>query len=430
MRGSLDELTIEVDLLAPEAERIVGKSPPLDVIARDIIFGEGPVWDARNRQLFFTDIIGDTIWRWKPRGGLKPVLRPSVKANGMCLDRENRLVVAGWGGRTVFRFEQNGSRTVLAERWEGKKLSSPNDIVVKSDGSIWFTDPPGGLLNVGMVGDDLPFDEVLSADILYVGAAGLGLPAASASNNDHYEQMEARGVNLRTGLRRTTQSGVYGTPPAATAGVMTTRAAAQSFFIAGTNRAMFRFTLLNHMCRDLEEVQDTSRPPDRIRQDVSRSPGGDARLFLNNCVGCHSGMDPMAQAFAYYTFDEAQGRLVYTAGDVQPKYFNNDTTFASGYRTPDDAWENRWRKGQNALLGWDAALPGTGNGAKTLGQEFGASDAFAACQVEKVFRAVCLRAPQDGADRSQLAAMASSFRAGGYRLKQPFADAATYCMGD
>jgi hypothetical protein len=271
---------------------------------------------------------------------------------------------------------------------------------------------------------------VLSADVLYVGNGGLGLPGVSAANNDHYAQMEVRGVNLLTGLRRTTQSGVYGTPPAATAGIMTSRAAAQSFFIAGTNRAMFRFTLLNYMCRDLEEVQDTSRPPDRIRQDVSRSPGGDARLFLNNCVGCHSGMDPMAQAFAYYTYDEAQGRLVYTAGSVQPKYFNNDTTFAFGFRTTDDAWENRWRAGQNALLGWDASLPGAGNGAKSLGEEFGSSDQFASCQVEKVFRAVCLRAPQDQADRDRVETMASSFRSSGYRLKRVFADAATYCMGD
>ena len=281
---------------------------------------------------------------------------------------------------------------------------------------------------IGMVRDDVPFNELLSADILYVGPGGL--PAASASSNAHYEQMESQGVNLLTGLTRTTQSGVYGTPPAATAGVMTTRAAAQSFFIAGTNRAMFRFTLLNHMCRDLEEVQDTSRPPDRIRQDVSRSPGGDARLFLNNCVGCHSGMDPMAQAFAFYTFDEAQGRLVYTGGSVQAKYFNNDTTFAFGFRTPDDQWENRWRKGQNALLGWDATLPGSGTGAKSLGQEFGASDGFATCQVEKVFRTVCLRAPQDEDDRDEIDSMVSSFRSSGYRLKQAFADAATYCMGD
>jgi gluconolactonase len=155
MHSALDALKIEVDMLAPGAERIVGRNLSLDVIARDIIFGEGPVWDARNRQLFFTDIIGDTIWKWKPRAGLNPVLRPSVKANGLALDRENRLLVAGWGGRTVFRFEKEGSRTTLADRWGGKKLNSPNDIVVKSDGSIWFTDPPGGLLNVGMVGDDL-----------------------------------------------------------------------------------------------------------------------------------------------------------------------------------------------------------------------------------------------------------------------------------
>ncbi|MGH8196881.1 MAG: hypothetical protein ACRETI_01800 [Steroidobacteraceae bacterium] len=283
---------------------------------------------------------------------------------------------------------------------------------------------------IGMVRDDVPFDELLSADILYVGNAGLGLPAVSATSNTHYEQMEAQGVNLLTGLQRTTQSGVYGTPPAATAGIMTTRAAAQSFFIAGTNRAMFRFTLLNHMCRDLEEVQDTSRAPDRIRQDVSRSPGGDARLFLNNCVGCHSGMDPMAQAFAFYTFDDAQGRLIYTAGAVQPKYFLNEDTFAPGFVTPDDQWENRWRAGQNALMGWDPSLPGSGSGAKALGQEFGASDAFASCQVEKVFRTVCLRAPNNGLDRSQISSMTSSFRSSGHRLKQAFADAAVYCMGD
>jgi len=283
---------------------------------------------------------------------------------------------------------------------------------------------------IGMVRDDVPFDELLSADILYTGAGGLGLPAVSASSNTHYEQIESRNLDLRTALVRTTQSGVYGTPPAATAGVMTTRAAAQSFFIAGTNRAMFRFTMLNHMCRDLEEIQDTSRPPDRIRQDVSRSPGGDARLFLNNCVGCHAGMDPMAQAFAYYTYDDTQGRMVYTGASVQPKYFNNDSTFAFGFRTPDDQWENRWRQGQNALLGWDASLPGSGSGAKSLGEEFGASDAFASCQVEKVFRTVCLRAPENASDRGQVATMASSFRASGYRLKQAFADAATYCMGD
>ena len=82
-------------------------------------------------------------------------MRPSVKADGLALDLEYRVVVAGWGGRTVFRIEKDGSRTTLMDRWEGKKLNSPNDIIVSKDGAIWFTDPVGGLFNVGMVGQDL-----------------------------------------------------------------------------------------------------------------------------------------------------------------------------------------------------------------------------------------------------------------------------------
>jgi hypothetical protein len=281
---------------------------------------------------------------------------------------------------------------------------------------------------VGMIRDDVPFDTLLSADLLYVGIPGLGLPPWSGSNNDHYEQMEQRGLDLKTGLQATTQSSLTGLPPNAAAGVMTTRAAAEAFFVAGTNRAMFRFTLLNHLCNDLEQLHDVRRPPDRIRQDVSRSPGGDSRLFLNNCIGCHSGMDPMAQAFAYYNFDQTTGRIEYTPGQVQPKYFNNDANFPFGFVTPDDSWENYWREGQNRFLGWETGLPGRGNGAKSLGEELAASDAFASCQVRKVFRAVCLRAPEDLADRAQVGQMTASFRSG-YRMRQTFAEAAVYCMG-
>jgi hypothetical protein len=169
---------------------------------------------------------------------------------------------------------------------------------------------------------------------------------------------------------------------------------------------------------------------------VSRSPGGDSRLFLNNCIGCHSGMDPFAQAFAYYDFDngtvDAPGsmRLVYSAAAPNSKYFNNNTNFAPGFITPDDAWENRWRKGQNSLLGWSTALPGKGNGAKSMGEELANSNAFAQCQVEKVFKTVCFRAPGNTADRNQVATMTANFKSGGYHLKQVFAETAVYCMGD
>jgi hypothetical protein len=284
---------------------------------------------------------------------------------------------------------------------------------------------------IGMVRDDVDFRTVLSADLVYVGQ-GIN-PAYSTTNNDHYVAMESNNADLRVVLQPTTQSSLNGLPPNATAGIITSRAASEAFFIDGTNRAMFRFTLLNHLCHDMEQVHDTTRPPDRIRQDVTRSPGGDSSLFLNNCIGCHSGMDPMAQAFAYYDFDETQGRLVYTQGQVQPKYLINSDNFKPGFVTPDDRWENRWRlPGKNTVLGWagqDGQLR-SGNGAKTLGEELANSDAFAECQVTKVFRSICFRSPSDQADRDQVAASASNFKSAGGNLKRVFAETAAYCAGN
>jgi hypothetical protein len=286
-------------------------------------------------------------------------------------------------------------------------------------------------LVIGMIKDDVPFDEILYGDLLYVGT-NLALP--TPDSNAHYQALEqamlSPSFDPDTDLSQTTQSSVYGLPPQATAGAITTRAASEAFFVAGTNRAMFRFTLIDHLCTDLEQVHDVSIVPDRIRQDVSRSPGGDSRVFLNSCIGCHAGMDPMAQAFAYYNFNEATSRLEYTPGSVQEKYFHNELTFPDGFVTPDDSWDNYWREGQNARLGWDANLPGSGQGAKSLGQELASTQAFAQCQAKKVFKAVCLRDPVDSADRSEVASMATTFKSNGYKMKNVFADAAVYCMGN
>jgi hypothetical protein len=280
---------------------------------------------------------------------------------------------------------------------------------------------------IGMVRDDVPFNTALSADLLYTvnGAS----PAPSAANNDHYAAAEANGVDLSTALHATSQSAVYGTPTAATAGLITTRAAAAAFFINGTNRAMFRFTMINHFCTDMPALMDTTRPSDRIRQDVARSPGGDSRIFLNNCVGCHSGMDPMVQAFAYYNFDATSGQMQYTANQVQPKYFINAANFPFGFITPDDSWSNRWRSGPNTVLGWSNALPGSGSGAKSLGQELASSSTFAQCQVTKVFQAVCFRAPVSTTDLATVGAITSGFTSGGYHLKQVFQQSAAACAG-
>ncbi len=292
---------------------------------------------------------------------------------------------------------------------------------------------------VGMVRDDVPFNTLLSADILYVGTTSATVPAYSPANNAMYVAMDTANVDLsnKANLTQTTQSSLTGVPAAATAGVLTTRAAAAAFFINGTNRAMFRFTMMNHLCSDLQTIMDTTRPPDRIRQDVTRSPGGDSSLFLNNCIGCHSGMDPMAQAFAYYDFSNKDtttatttGTIVYTPGKPVAKYFINNTNFPQGYVTPDDHWDNRWRTGPNQLLGWDPTQTGSGAGAKALGQELEASAAFASCQVTRVFKNVCLRAPSNAADRAQVTSMISSFQANSYSLRHVYAEAAVYCEGN
>lgn len=297
---------------------------------------------------------------------------------------------------------------------------------------------------IGLVRDESDFRTVLYDDVLYVGAGSLGLSPYSVSDNDHYEELENSGESLQDNLVRTTQSSINGLPSDATAGVMTSRAAAQAFFSAGTNRAMFRFTMLNHLCNDMEQVNDTTRPPDRIRQDVSRSPGGDSRIFLNNCVGCHSGMDPMAQAFAYYDFeynadadpDGLLGQMVYndsgaidpdSGSRVQGKYLINSTTFENGFVTQDDQWDNYWREGPNQFIGWDSILTGSGNGAKSMGMELAHSNSFAQCQVKKVFRNVCLRDAADEDDRTQINSMVSTFQSNGYNLKRVFADSAIYC---
>jgi hypothetical protein len=289
---------------------------------------------------------------------------------------------------------------------------------------------------IGMVKDNVPFNTLLSGDVVYVGDGTSGEPAYSPSNNAMYDALDANNVDLSQHLVSKTQSSLTGIPAAATAGVMTTRGAASAFFINGTNRAMFRFTMLNHLCNDMQLVMDITRPPDRIRQDVTRSPGGVSTLFLNNCIGCHSGMDPMAQAFAFYNFTatdptttDTTGTIVYTAGQVQPKYHINNTNFPQGFNTMDDAWENRWRAGPNYILGWSATLPGSGNGAKSLGTELESSAAFASCQVTRVFKDVCLRAPNSGADFTQVSSMISSFQSHNYSLRQVFAEGAAYCMG-
>ncbi len=281
---------------------------------------------------------------------------------------------------------------------------------------------------IGLVRDDADIRRMLYDDVIYTGN---NQPGYSNTSNAHYEALEDSGLSLFDSLTARTQSAVTGLPSEATAGVVTSRAAAKAFFVDGTNRAMFRFTVLNHLCTDLEQIKDATRSTDRIRQDVSRSPGGDSRIYLNACSGCHAGMDPLTQAYAYYNYSNDEGRLIYTPNSVQDKYLINASNFKWGYATPDDRWDNYWREGPNNFLGWDNNLSGSGNGAKSMGQELAHTQAYARCQVQKVFKTVCLRPPVNDGDNAQFTSILADFTSTyNYNLKKVFAATAVHCMGE
>ncbi len=110
-------------------------------------WAEGPVWFGDARCLLWSDIPNDRILRWDEETAATTVFRkPSRNANGNTRDREGRLISCEHGARRVTRTEYDGGITVLMDRWEGRRLNSPNDVVVHSDGSVWFTDPEFGIL--------------------------------------------------------------------------------------------------------------------------------------------------------------------------------------------------------------------------------------------------------------------------------------------
>jgi gluconolactonase len=110
-------------------------------------WNEGPVWFGDGRYLLWSDIPNNRIMRWdEETGQVAPFRQPSNFSNGQTRDRQGRLVTCEHGGRRVVRTEYDGSITVLADSYGGKPLNSPNDVIVKSDGTIWFSDPVFGIL--------------------------------------------------------------------------------------------------------------------------------------------------------------------------------------------------------------------------------------------------------------------------------------------
>src|SRR5262245_24448437 len=130
-----------LDVRNPGLHELVSPDAAVERVAAGLTFTEGPVW--RGGALLFSDIPNNRIVRWRrlPEG---PELTTFAKgnSNGLTLDRQGKVLAAEHGGRAVSRIADDGTRSILVDRFQGKRLNSPNDIVVKSDGTIYFTDPP------------------------------------------------------------------------------------------------------------------------------------------------------------------------------------------------------------------------------------------------------------------------------------------------
>ncbi len=154
--------------MSTKFEQIVTKESKLEKIATGFVFTEGPVWDAKIKCLFFSDIPANIMRKWSSTKGIEIYRQPSGKSNGLTIDKQGRLIACEHANRRVSRTEKDGTVITIADKYEGKKLNSPNDVVVKSDGSIYFTDPPYGLTaEFGNLGEqELPFQGVyrLSTD--------------------------------------------------------------------------------------------------------------------------------------------------------------------------------------------------------------------------------------------------------------------------
>jgi len=136
-----------VEVLDPSFAKYRLPLAGVERLATGCRWAEGPVWFGDGRFLLWSDIPNNRILKWEEETGAVSIFRkPSDNANGHTRDRQGRLITCEHDSRRVTRTEYDGSITVLMDRFEGKRLNSPNDVVVKSDGSIWFTDPPFGIL--------------------------------------------------------------------------------------------------------------------------------------------------------------------------------------------------------------------------------------------------------------------------------------------
>jgi gluconolactonase len=144
----MDQRSEAVEVEDPELLHLIERSAPVEQVCTGFRFSEGPIWNPKEQCLYFSDMPNDIRRRWSPREGVVEVRNPSNKCNGMTYDEAGNLYVCEHVTSSLVMETPAGERKVLAAHWQGKQLNSPNDVVVRSDGTVYFTDPTYGRMPV------------------------------------------------------------------------------------------------------------------------------------------------------------------------------------------------------------------------------------------------------------------------------------------
>lgn len=297
------------------------------------------------------------------------------------------------------------------------------------------------------------------------------------NDNRHFSELESKYVDWPNLLVKRKQSDIWAATsnskilPEDIAGVMTTRKVATEFYVAGTNRRMFRYAMLDYLCLDMQQLHDSSSFDDMVRADVDRRPGGELSTYKNTCKGCHAGMDAFTAAFSFLDYNISNLSMTYLTDQspfsfgktIDPanypafpydstrdnKQFRQASVFPDGFnpikmQANKNNWANRWVTGANAQkIGWRVpegmSTYAKGKGANELGRVLAATDAFSACMVRKVFQRVCFRSPSVEEART-LSTIQKEFERGfseysaegaegPYNMKSLFAKTANICFG-
>ncbi len=250
-----------------------------------------------------------------------------------------------------------------------------------------------------------------------------------SDRNNHYLHAEALSLSFANpAFSRVSQGDYLHGDERAIAGVMSTRGFGHAYLNAGTNRAAVAYMMEHFMCKTMFQMKDGTISDEFITRDIPRVPGGKESTYKNDCMTCHTGLDPQTNAFAYHDYDGQ--RLIYNfnqpAAKLNNVISNDDVTV--GHKVESDYWVNFWRTGLNSYMNWGPAA--SGSGIKSLGEMYAATAEFPKCMSKRVLEKVCFNRTKTagGGEASLINHLSQSFVSNNYNMKKLFIETAVKCQ--